>query len=133
MTVIVELPLLVLGSTVHVHETVPDESATCFFLSPAAPDSTPAWSLTLTRHVAPGEVVTTTVTLELAATEAGRLAMPTSSGAVWVGVGVGDAWPELGGTVGCPVNRTVGNWPGNRVGNWPGGAVGGAVGGRVGR
>jgi hypothetical protein len=41
VTVKVALPFFVAASTVHVYETMPDEPATCFFLSPSASDSFP--------------------------------------------------------------------------------------------
>jgi hypothetical protein len=115
VTVAVAVPAAVPDSTVHVHETVPVESATCFLLSPGARDSFPEWYFTLTWHVAPGEVTTVSVRVELAATEAGRLVMSTES-AIAVELGVGPA--EVGAAaVGVP----GGGLPG---GGLPGGWIG---------
>lgn len=92
VTVMVASPLAVLESSVQVHETVPVESATCFFFSPAANDSFPPRSLALTWHVAPGEVATTTVMVAVAEVVAGKLVISTGRS---VGAAVGGAGVEV--------------------------------------
>jgi hypothetical protein len=118
-TVAVESPVSFPESTVHVQDTRPAESATCFFLSPAASDAFPEWYLMAALHEAPGEVRAASMTTELAVTEAGRFVISTASaGAAAVAVGTGAAvGPAVGPAVGMTVGIEVGAEVGAEVGS----------------